>query len=139
MVKGLSPTQRTLRELRNQGLICGIVEKFNVYAGPYGIRQDLFGWIDIIALCPERGILGIQSTGQAFSQHWQKITQERNEECREWLKCGGKAYLWGWRKVKLKRGSKAMRWKPRIKEVTIDDLQVERKKKEKKNEKYYKS
>ena len=32
----------------------------------------------------------------------------------EWLNCDGKLELWGWRKLKLKRGSKAYRWRPRI-------------------------
>jgi hypothetical protein len=43
MAKGLSPTQRTLRALRDQGRICGIVERWNQFVGPHGIRQDLFG------------------------------------------------------------------------------------------------
>jgi len=122
MASGLSPTQRTLRELRNQGRICGIVERFNQYAGPHGIRQDLFGFIDIIALDPERGIIGVQSCGQAFAEHYRKITEERNQECFEWLRCGGKVELWGWRKLKIKRGGKAMRWQPRVQEITQKDL-----------------
>lgn len=122
MASSLSPTQRTLRELRNQGRICGIVERFNQHAGPFGIRQDLFGFIDIIALDPERGIIGVQSCGQAFSEHYRKITEERYQECFEWLRCGGKVELWGWRKVKLKRGGKAMRWSPRVVEITTGDL-----------------
>ena len=51
---GLSPTQRTIRALRDQGLVCGIVERFNPHVGPHGIRQDLFGCLDIIALDPEQ-------------------------------------------------------------------------------------
>lgn len=123
-MKGLSPTQRTLRELRNQGRICGIVERFNAYAGPHGIRQDLFGFIDIIALDPQRGIIGIQSCDQSFAEHFKKITQERNQECFEWLRCGGKVELWSWRKIKLQRGGKALRWAPKIKEITQGDLKT---------------
>jgi len=119
MAKGLSPTQRTLRELRNQGRICGIVERFNQYVGPHGIRQDLFGFIDLIALCPERGIIGVQCCGQTgHKSHLVKITEERTEEALAWLECGGKIELWSWRKVKLKRGGKALRWQPRIEEIT---------------------
>lgn len=44
---GLSPTQRTLRAQRDRGLVCAIVEKWNMHAGPFGIRQDLFGIIDV--------------------------------------------------------------------------------------------
>ena len=123
MVKGISPTQRTLRELRAQGRIAGIVERWNAHAGKFGQRSDLFGFIDIICLDPIKGIVGIQSCGQAFNEHLKKITQEKNEEVYEWLRCGGKIELYGWRKVKLKRGGKAMRWQPRIKEITLEDLE----------------
>jgi len=118
----MTPTQRTLRELKDHGRTCGIVEKFNPHVGKFGIRQDLFGFIDIIALDTDRGIIGIQSCGQSFSAHLKKIVEERNQEAYEWIRCGGKVELWGWRKLKLKRGGKAMRWKPRIKEITIADL-----------------
>jgi hypothetical protein len=114
-----------MRALREMGRVCGIVEKFNPYAGPHGIRQDLFGFIDIIALDPERGVVAIQSTGQDFSGHYKKLTQERNENVHEWLKTPGATLeLWGWRKVKVKRGGKAVRWKPRIQEIKLEDLEV---------------
>ena len=44
---GLFPTQRTLLTLRDPGMVYGIVERFNPYAGSHGLRQDLFGCIDI--------------------------------------------------------------------------------------------
>lgn len=72
---GLTPTQRTLRHLRHEGLEAAIVEKFNPYAGKFGQRQDMFGFIDIVALCPKRGILGVQSCGQSFKEHYRKITE----------------------------------------------------------------
>lgn len=107
--------------MREQGRLCDIVERFNRYAGPHGIRQDAFGFIDILALDPERGIVGIQSCGHAFTEHLNKITEERAENVTEWLKAGGKLELWGWRKVKIKRGGKAMRWKPRICDFWLDE------------------
>lgn len=117
---GLSPTQRTLKANREMGRICGIVERFNRFAGPHGIRQDLFGFIDLIAMSPDEGIIGVQSCGSSFSEHRKKIFEERPAECIEWLKCGGKVELWGWRKVKEKRGGKRMIWKPRIEKITLD-------------------
>jgi hypothetical protein len=36
-----SPTQRTMRHLREQGAKCAVVEKWNQHVGPFGIRQDL--------------------------------------------------------------------------------------------------
>lgn len=120
-MSGLSPTQRTLRALRDQGMVCGIVERFNPYAGLHGLRQDLFGCIDIIALDPQRGVLGIQSCGQAFSEHKRKLLEERYQEVTDWLATPGTVLeLWGWRKVKMKRGGKAMRWKPRLARLTLE-------------------
>ena len=119
-----SNTQRTLRELRNRGRIAGIVERWNQFAGPHGIRQDLFGFIDIIAIGPVGGgIIGVQSCGSDFAAHLRKITDsDCTTNAIEWLRAGGRIELWGWRKVKLHRGSKAMRWKPRIKEITLSDI-----------------
>ena len=124
MPKGLSATQRTLRALRDQGMLVDIAEKWTVNpkhpAG--GFRKDLFGFIDLICLDPGRGIVAIQSCGQSFKAHIDKILDsECTENVIEWLKCGGHLQVWGWRKVKLKRGGKAMRWKPRIREITLED------------------
>lgn len=120
---GTSPTQRTLQALRSQGRKCGMVERFNPHVGPHGIRQDLFGIIDIIALDPERGVVGIQSTGSAFAEHERKLLEERRQDTHDWLSTPGASLeLWGWRKVKVKRGGKAMRWEPRIRTFTLADL-----------------
>lgn len=122
---GLTPTQRTLRELRKQGRLVDVCERWivNPKVPGGGFRKDLFGFIDLIVLDPEQGIVAIQSCGQAFKAHLDKIMDsECTENVIEWLQCGGRAELWGWRRVKLRRGSKAMRWKPRIKEITLKDF-----------------
>ena len=116
----MSPTQRTIKALKDIGRICGIVERFNAHVGPHGIRQDLFGFIDIIAIDPDCGIVAVQSCGQDWTGHVRKIKEERNEAAYEWLR-HARAELWAWRKVKLKRGGKATRWKPRIGIIRIDN------------------
>lgn len=116
----MTPTQRTLKAMREQGRLCGIVEKFQQYAGKFGVRQDLFGFIDIIAIDPTEGIVAIQSCGQDYSGHVKKLTEERNEAVFEWIK-HAPCEVWAWRKVKLKRGGKAMRWMPRIADVRISN------------------
>lgn len=122
-MKGLSPTQRTLRELRSRGLKAGIVEKFNQHAGPFGIRQDLFGIIDIIALDFGRGVVGIQSTGQDFSGHMKKMHEEHAQDCVDWLRTPGAVLeLWGWRKLLARRGGKQQLWTPRIHVFTIEEF-----------------
>ena len=121
----LSPTQRTIRVLKNQGRMCGIVERFVYrFPGDHGIRIDLFGFGDIIAADRVRGIIAIQSCGQAFSEHYRKITEDEDVagNAIEWLTCWGRIELWGWRKVAHKRGGKLKVWQPRIKEITMADF-----------------
>jgi len=112
----MSPTQRTLKYYRDLGYTCAMVERWNPHSH---VRQDLLGFIDIIGLNHARGIVGIQSTGQAFASHRRKILEERAEECMLWLRCGGRVDLIGWRKLLVKRGGKARRWAPRIEEITL--------------------
>lgn len=115
----MTPTQRTIRELRNNGIKCAIVEKWNHHIK---IRQDMFGIIDIIALDPEKGVIGVQSTGTAFSRHVHKLQEEKAQETLDWLKTPGATLeLWGWRKVKRVRGGKQMIWKPRVGDFFIAD------------------
>ena len=121
MSKGISNMSRTLRYIREQGWMADIVERFNPYAGKFGQRKDLFSIFDIIAL-GDKGIIGIQSCGQNFAEHNRKMLE--NEVAPEWLKAGGSIMLICWRKLKLKRGGKAMRWMPRIKEYAIDDFVI---------------
>lgn len=116
----MTPTQRTIRALKSQGCPCAIVEKWNAHAR---IRQDMFGIIDIIALDPARGVVGVQCTGNDFSGHFRKITEEKAKESLQWLETPGTVLeLWAWRKVKVKRGGKALIWKPRIHVFTTEDI-----------------
>jgi hypothetical protein len=119
MPKGASNVQRTLRYLEQKGCITGIVERFNRFVGAHGIRQDLFGIFDLISITPT-GICGVQVCGPDFAAHDRKILA--SEIAPEWINVGGDILLIGWRKVKLKRGGKAMRWKPRIKEYSEGDF-----------------
>lgn len=120
----MSPLQRTIRELKNNGRRCGIVERWNPHVGPHGIHQDLFGIIDVLALDPEQGIIGIQCCGNDFKAHYRKITEERAQETMDWLQTPSTGLeIWSWRKVKMKRKGKAMVWRPRIVQITLDDLE----------------
>ena len=126
-----SPTQRALKDLREQGYTVAIVEKYNAFAGPVvngkrvGIRQDLFGFADIISLGPGKRIVAIQSCGQNFAEHERTmLDSEATANVIEWLRAGGEAELWGWRKLKLARGGKAERWTPRARAFTLADFGV---------------
>jgi len=112
-----SATQRTIRALKSQGRKCAIVEKWNPHVN---IRQDLFRIIDILALDPERGVIGIQ-TGTQRASHFRKITEDEAQNTIDWLETPGTVLeLYTWRKVKVKRGGKAVRWEPRIEEIIYD-------------------
>lgn len=120
-------TERTINALKKEGAYCAIVERFIKDAGPLifttvngkkmgkrtGVRKDLFGIIDIIALFPCRTRLcGIQSCGQAFSEHKKKILL--NFFSTPWLRYAD-LELWGWRKLKGV-------WTPRIHKFTLTDF-----------------
>jgi len=117
-----SYTQMTLQKLRDEGCCVDKCEKFNAYAGPFGRREDLFGFIDIIALRPGVGIVAIQSTGpNGHAEHRRKILA--NEFVPLWLEVGGKIELWSWRKILTKPGGKQRIWQPRIENIIIFDVE----------------
>jgi len=105
------------------GRISAVAEKWNPHVGPHGIRQDLFGFIDVITLDPERGIVAIQTcAGSGYQKHLQKILTECSETALEWIRCGGYIELWAWRKIKAFRGAKREVWDPRVKTITLEDF-----------------
>lgn len=113
----MTPTQRTLAACRELVRECAVVEKFNRFAGPHGIRQDAFGFIDILCIDPVKGVVAVQSCGQSFSEHIHKMAEERKEIVAKWLKWAP-LELWGWRK--LKEGNR-LRWRPRIADAQVVD------------------
>ncbi len=121
---GLSPVQRTLRALKEQGREAAVVEKWNAYAGEHGKRIDLFGIIDLIALDPVRGVIGIQCcAGSGYSAHYRKLTEEMAQSTLNWLRTPGtKLEIWAWRRVKLHFGGKAVRWQARVKEIMEEEI-----------------
>ena len=99
------------------------MERRIAHGGPFGVTQDLFGIIDILALDPERGVVGIQSCTTRFAEHERTILVDHAQETHDWLSTPGTALeLWGWRKVKVKRGGLAEVWAPRVREFSLQDL-----------------
>lgn len=115
------PAQRTLEYLRNEGYMVGMVERFLSHAGSFGVRQDLFGLFDLLAVKPEEGIIGVQCFTTAWAEHYDKFFHSNEQESITWLKSGGRIELWGWRRLKVKRGGKAIRWEPRIEVITLEN------------------
>jgi hypothetical protein len=118
-----SPTQLSLKDLRKRGYICAIVEHFNPWAK---IRQDLFGFVDIVAIHPwHAGVLGVQTTTGANMAA--RITKAKGiPALRTWLLALNRLQVHGWTKKKavLKDGSLSKRpvWAVRVKEITLEDL-----------------
>jgi hypothetical protein len=54
----MSPTERSLKHLRNAGYLVAIVEHWNPFAK---VRHDLFGFIDLLCV-NEAGTLAVQTT-----------------------------------------------------------------------------
>lgn len=120
----MSPTQRTLKQLREQGYQAGVVERFLRYAGEFGKRQDLFGIIDVLAISPDI-TLGIQCCSGSAAGHLRKLTEEKNQESYDWLVCPNRRLeIWAWRKLLKKKGGKAKIWVPKIVEITLEDLEI---------------
>lgn len=113
-----SPTQRTLALLRKDGWTCAIVERWNPHAR---IRQDLYGFIDIVAIHPDRGILGVQAcAGASHAARRTKIIQEPRAWL--WRKAGGMIDVCSWSK-KGAAGKRKM-WEARIEHIALGDLEV---------------
>lgn len=91
----MTPTQRSLKKLRDDGWTVAITERWNPFAH---IRQDLFGFIDLLALSPGRGILAVQTTsGANVAARIDKIKAEPKAAI--FKACGGSVVVHGWRKV----------------------------------------
>lgn len=93
--KRTSPTQRSLKLLRDRGFTAVITERWNHHAK---LRQDLFGFIDILALNIPVGILAVQTTtGANLAARIAKI--QALPAARVWLEAGGLIVVHGWRKA----------------------------------------
>jgi hypothetical protein len=116
-----TPMQRTLAEIKQQDCKYWIVENWNQWAKK---RVDLFGIIDLLVL--DNGVVGLQVCGTDWSAHLVKIMETEKENTIAWLQQPGtRLEVWGWRKLKKKRGGKAMYWAPRIADVIINGNELE--------------
>ena len=102
-----SPTSRTLEVLREQGYTVAVVERWNPHAR---IRQDLFGFIDILAIRRDE-TLAVQATASGVSERIKKImASDLLPKVRE---AGWKIQVWGWRK-----SSKTKKYVLRIEDIS---------------------
>ncbi len=114
----MTPTARTLQRLRSDGWLCQVVERWC----PHSRRRiDLFQIIDVLAV-RDNATLGVQATTMTHrADHLAKIKTAPGAAA--WLKGGVRQLqLWAWRRLKTRRGGKAIRWTPAITAITEGDL-----------------
>ena len=107
---------RTAAHYREQGYL---VEKAEYTAR--GRRHDLMGFVDGIAFGIGHTVY-LQACGKDWTEHVDKITTDCRAKAVRVLMAGNQIHLVGWRKLKQKRGGKAVRWTPRIREFSLDDF-----------------
>lgn len=107
-----SPTSRTCDYLRRRGYRVGIVEKWNHHAKK---RQDLFGWMDVLAFKGDM-TYGIQVTTMGHrAERIKKVLL--NDDALAWVQAGMRGVVvFGWKK----RGK---RWSTNQVHLTIDDFE----------------
>ena len=107
--KPLKTMQLSLAKLREEGYVTAITEHYNTWAK---IRQDLFGIFDILAVHPEKGILGLQVTSVSnMSSRAKKILAA--EVYGPWKATGARIEVWGWEKRPF-RVKAPIEWKVRV-------------------------
>jgi len=88
----MTPTQRSLKALRDLGYLVEVVEKWNAFTKT---RKDLWGWADLLAI--RRGeVLAVQVTAQAVSTRIAKVTA--SETLARVREAGIRVEVHGWRK-----------------------------------------
>jgi len=106
--------------LRKRGYTVAVVERWNPHAK---IRQDLFGFIDVMAFNGDE-ILAIQGTNpKDYAGHRAALIEDHTGRIRAWLESGGKLMLVAWRKLaKRNRTNPRQEWYPRFERITLEDL-----------------
>jgi hypothetical protein len=95
MPSKMTPTRRSIALLKERGYVTAIVERWNPWVK---IRQDLFGFGDVLAL-GEGVVLIVQTTsGSNLSKRVDKIKAHDNYAAVR--NSGMKIVVHGWRKLK---------------------------------------
>ena len=105
----MSPTARTLKELRSQGFVAEVVEHYNSFSRK---RHDLFSLFDILAIREGR-TLGLQVTTESNNSARKNKMMHETSHTRLWLSAHNDCELWTWKKIKH-------RWRYRRRVFTLN-------------------
>jgi hypothetical protein len=101
----VEPVKWSMAMMTADGYMCGLTEKWNPHAvapgsGSPGIRQDLFGFIDFLAVGDDR-IIGVQCCAHSgLGSHRTKMAIDKYTEVKTWLQGGrGDIQLHGWQRI----------------------------------------
>jgi hypothetical protein len=117
--RGPSPTARTLAFARKRGWDIGVVEQ---RIPRTFITRDLFGFIDLVAMDDQPGLLAIQATsdngGNAAARCAKIVDDEHRPAAVRWLSSGLRLEVWAFGK----RGAAgtAKRWRLRRQRATLE-------------------
>lgn len=90
-----TPTQLSKKLMESEGYLVGIVEKWNPHAK---VRQDLWGFLDLLCVADGKGVVGVQTTSASnMAARRNKIRAHTNYAAVEGA--GIRIELHGWRKV----------------------------------------
>lgn len=117
-----SPTARALELYRDLGFRIEKVEQRLAIPGK-SVTRDLFNVIDLIAIKPGVGIVGVQATGGEGGNHAARRNKAKAEPAlREWLESGGRFEVVSFAKrCSNGRGSRKV-VTPRREELTLEQL-----------------
>ena len=86
-----------------------------------GVRKDLFGFIDIIAITDEHQIVAYQATSTSnMSARKTKILTECGGTAKAWLEAGGRIIVIGWKEYATRIDRR--KWRETETEITLADV-----------------
>lgn len=112
-----SPTERSMKLLRDEGYLVAKVEHWNAYAR---VRHDLFGFLDLLALKDgKKGCVGVQTT--TASNLGKRIEKAMKlPALKLWLGAGNHVEFHGWRKK-----GKYSRWQVILRALVLVEGKIE--------------
>ncbi len=112
----MTPTSRALADCRKRGWRAAVVERWIPQTRR---RLDVFGFIDLVVLDGQPGILGLQVTSSDHISHRiEKIRTECADDARAWLAAGNRVAVWGY----AKRGKAGARKLWTLREVAVESV-----------------